>query len=53
MKMGETKFADFDFPESSNFIFKVNPVFNEEEDNPSEKIAIVEEKLESIDINGI
>ena len=43
MKMEETKIADFDFPEFSSFIFKVNPVFIEEEGNPSEKIAIVEE----------
>ena len=38
---------------SSSFIFKENHVFIEEEDNPSDKVAMVEEELGRIDIDGI
>ena len=36
----------------SSFIFKQNQVFNEE-DNPSQKVVLVEEELNDIDINDI
>ena len=36
----------------SSFIFKENHVFIEE-DNPSDKVIMVEEELDGIDINGI
>ena len=49
-KMQETAFPDIDF---SSFIFKVNHAFIEEEDNPSEKVAVYEEELDGISINGI
>ena len=38
---------------SSSFIFKENHVFIEEEDNPSDKVAMVEEEPGRIDIDGI
>ena len=37
----------------SSFIFKENHVFLEEKDNPSEKVVIVEEELDGIDIDGV
>ena len=37
----------------SSFIFKENHVFIEEEDNPSDKFAMVEEELDGIDIDSI
>ena len=37
----------------SNFIFKENHVFIEEEDNPSDKVDMVEEELDGTYINGI
>ena len=43
-------FADTDF---SSVIFKVNHVFKEEEDNPSEYVVINEEKLGGVVIDGI
>ena len=36
----------------SSFRFKENHVFIEEEDNPSNKVVIVEEELDDIDIDG-
>ena len=36
----------------SSFIFKENRVFNEE-DNPSQKVVLVEEELDDTDIDGI
>ena len=36
----------------SSFIFKENHVFIEEEDNPSDKVAIVGEELDGIDVDG-
>ena len=36
----------------SSFIFKQNQVFNEE-DNPSQKVVIVDEELDDIDVNDI
>ena len=45
--------ADIGFSNFSSFIFKVNHVFNEKEDNLSEKIVIDEEKLDGIDRDGI
>ena len=36
----------------SNFTFKENHVFIEEEENPSNKAVTVEEERDSIDING-
>ena len=48
-KMQETIFADIDFSNFSGFIFKVNYVFMEEKDNPSEKVA----KLNGTEIDGI
>ena len=47
--MQETIFADIDFSNFSGFIFKVNYVFMEEKDNPSEKVA----KLNGTEIDGI
>ena len=46
-KIEETIFADIGF-DISSFIFKENHVLIEQ-DNPSEKIVIVEEKLDGID----
>ena len=40
-------FADIDFSDVSSFIFKENQVLIVE-DNPSEKIVIVEEELDGI-----
>ena len=37
----------------SSFIFKESHAFIEEQDNPSEKVAMVEEELDGIDIDGI
>ena len=37
----------------SSFIFKENHAFTEEEDNPSDKVSIVEQNLDGIDIDGI
>ena len=37
----------------SSFILKENHVFVEEEDSPSDKVVIVEEELDDIDIDGI
>ena len=37
----------------SSFIFEGNHVFIEEEDKPSDKFVMVEEKLDGIDIDGI
>ena len=37
----------------SSFIFQENHVFIEEEDNPSDKVVMVKERLDSIDIDGI
>ena len=50
-KVEETTFADIIFFYVSSFIFKENHVLIEE-DNPSEKIVIVEEELENIDRDG-
>ena len=47
--MQKHKFPDIDF---SSFIFKVNHAFIEE-DSPSEKVAVYEEELDSIDIEDI
>ena len=37
----------------SSFIFKENHVFIEEEDNPPDKVVMVKEELDGIDIDGI
>ena len=37
----------------SSFTFKENHVFIEEEDNPSDKVVMVKEELDVIDIDGI
>ena len=37
----------------SSSIFKENHVFIEEEDKPSEKVIMIEEELDVIDIDGI
>ena len=37
----------------SSSIFKENHVFIEEEDNPSDKVVMIEEELDGIDIDGI
>ena len=50
--MEETTFTVIDLLHCFNFAFKVKHVFIEEEDNPSEKVAIVKKKLDGIDING-
>ena len=50
--MEETTFTDIDFSDFASFIFKLNNVFIEE-DKPSEKVRIIEEKLHGIDIDGI
>ena len=48
--MEETAFADNDYV---LFIFsKKNHVFIEEEDNPSEKVVIVEEEMTGINVDG-
>ena len=36
----------------SSFIFRENYVFIEEKDNPSDEVAMVEEELDGIDIDG-
>ena len=36
----------------SGFIFKENRIFIEEEGNPSDKVVIVEEKLDCLNIDG-
>ena len=51
--MQDSKFADIDFSNFSSFIFKVNHVFMEEKDNPSEKVAIDKEDLDNIEKDGI
>lgn len=51
--MEETTFTVIDFPDFFSFVFKVKHVFIEEEDIPSEKVAMVREELEGIDIDGI
>ena len=51
--MQETIFADIDFSNFSGFIFKVNYIFMEEKDNPSEKVAIDKEELNGTEIDGI
>ena len=38
---------------ASSSIFKENYIFFEEEDDPSDKVVIVQEKLDDIDIDGI
>ena len=48
-KKQETSFAD---TRRSSFLFKENCVFIEEEDNPTDKVVIVEEKLDGINIDG-
>ena len=50
-KTEETTIADFDLFYFSNFIFKKIAFI--EEDNPSEKVVIVEAGLDGIDIDGI
>ena len=37
----------------SSFVFKENHVFIEEEDNPTDKVVMLEEELDGIDIDGI
>ena len=49
-KMQELPFAD---NEMFKFYLKINHVFIEEEDNPSNKVAIDEEEIDGIAINGI
>ena len=44
-------FADIDFSNSSSFIFKVNHIFIEKEDNPSEKV--VKDEVDGVAIDGI
>ena len=51
-KIEDTTFADIGFFNVSSFIFKENQVLIEE-DNLSEKIALVEEKVDGIDIDDI
>ena len=51
--MEETTFTLIDFPDFFSFVFKVKHVFIEEEDIPSENVAMVREELEGIDIDGI
>ena len=51
--MEDTTFTDINLLYFSSFIFKVNRVLNEEVDNLSEKIIIVEKELDSIDIDDI
>ena len=51
--MQETTFANIDFSVFSSFIFKVNHVFMEEKDNPSEKVVMHEEEHNGIEIDGI
>ena len=36
----------------SRFILQENQVFIEEEDNPSDKVVIVDKELDGIDIDG-
>ena len=38
---------------ASSSIFKENYIFFEEKDDPSDKVVIVQEKLDDIDIDGI
>ena len=45
-------FADIDFSDFSNFVFKVNQVFIEKKNNPVENVFIDEEKLDGIEIEG-
>ena len=37
----------------SSFIFRKNDVFIEEEENPSWKVVIIEDKLDDIDIEAV
>ena len=46
--MADTKDIDF-----SSFIFRKNDVFIEEEENPSWKVVIIEDKLDDIDIEPV
>ena len=50
IKIEETEFSDFDFSDFSSFIFLFS---SKQKTTTHKKIAIDEEKLESIDINGI
>ena len=45
-------FADIDFSDFSNFVFKVNQVFIKKKHNPVENVFIDEEKLDGIEIEG-
>ena len=47
-KMEETTIKDINFSDFSSFIFSVMDIFTEKEDNPSDKIVIVEEELQGI-----
>ena len=51
-KIEETRFEDIGLFYFSSFIFKKNHGFIEE-DNPSEKIVLVEEELNRVDMNDI
>ena len=46
--MADTKDIDF-----SCFIFRKNDVFIEEEENPSWKVVVIEDKLDDIDIEAV
>ena len=48
--MYETSFAD---KRRSSFLLTENHIFIEEEINPADKVVIVEEVLDRININGI
>ena len=45
-------FADTDFSDFSNFVFKVNQVFIKKKHNPVENVFLDEEKLDGIEIEG-
>ena len=51
--MQENMFADIDFSNFCDFIFKESPVFIEREDDPSEKIVVEKIELDGIDIDSI
>ena len=51
-KIEETTYAGIEFFSFFEFYFQRKPVFNEEE-NPSQKVVIVEEELDDIDKDSI
>ena len=52
-KMQDPTFADIEFSNFSSFIFKLNHVFMEENENLEEKFIVGEEELDGIAIDGI